>query len=139
MHRANVVGLALVAALTALAPAAAGVESGGLAVQQDRLYRLGVFLVIDAVLENRTPDPVGGIEAAVELYDFFDELVGVEPAVVRPLALGPGHVASLRAVTPWSDAVRRVRYRFTWRRGGELVQTVVRREVWAIGQATRPW
>ncbi|MGH7388320.1 MAG: hypothetical protein ACREM3_02520 [Candidatus Rokuibacteriota bacterium] len=111
--------------------------SDPIAIVQDRVYRLGVFLVVDALVTNRTADRVDGVEATVEFQDFFGAVVSVEHTAASPVTLGPGHVGAVRVVTPYSDGVRRLRYRFTWRRNGEPVQTVVRRDIWAIGAATR--
>ncbi len=40
-------------------------------------------------------------------------------------------------MTPCSDTVRKIHYRFTWRRDPEQVQAVSKRDVGAIGSATR--
>ncbi|MGH7331350.1 MAG: hypothetical protein ACREKS_01120 [Candidatus Rokuibacteriota bacterium] len=49
------------------------------AIVQDRVYRAGVFLAVDALVENQSPRNVEGTEVLVEFYNFFDELVRVEP------------------------------------------------------------
>jgi hypothetical protein len=77
------------------------------------------------------------VEATVELRDFFGALVSAEHTVASPPTLGPGQGGVLRVVTPFREAVRRLHYRFTWRQAGEQIQSVVRRDIWTIGSATR--
>jgi hypothetical protein len=107
------------------------------AVRQDRVYRAGVFLVVDALAENRSGGRIARAEASVELYDFFDGLLGVERTVLAPLVLEPGHVAALRVATPYTDAARTIVYRFSWWQDGAPRQEAVPRVVWRIGEATR--
>ena len=102
-----------------------------------RVYRAGVFLVVDALVANKTGGRIAGVEASVVFLDFFDALVRVEHTVVGPVTLGPDQVGALRIVTPFSEAVRKLHYRFTWRQNGDQFQSVVRRDIWTIGSATR--
>jgi hypothetical protein len=102
----------------------------------DRVYREGVFLVVDALVANRTGGHIEGVEATVVFLDFFDALVRAEHSVLRPVTLGPDQVGSLRIAVPYSDAVRKLEYRFTWRQNGSQLQSQVRRDIW-IGSATR--
>lgn len=106
-------------------------------VVDDRIYREGVFLVVDALVANATGGRIDGVEATIVFVDFFDALVRAEHTVVRPVTLGPEQVGSLRIATPYSDSVRRLRYRFTWRQNGNQFQSLVRRDIWTIGSATR--
>lgn len=110
---------------------------GPIAIVEDRVYRAGVFLIVDALVANQTTQRIEGIEATVEFHDFFGALLRAEYTVARPGTLGPGHIAAIRVVTPYSDAVRRLHYRFTWRQNGEQVQSLLRRDIWTIGSATR--
>lgn len=109
----------LILLLLALAPPQASAEQSqsALRVVQDRVHRQGVFLVVDAIVENAAPARVDAAEASVEFYTFFDELVSAEHTVITPPSLEPGQRATLRVFTPYSDDVRKVRYRFTWRQG----------------------
>jgi hypothetical protein len=129
-------------AFAALAPAPEAQQpersSSAITVVEDRVYRLGVYLVVDGLVENTTAGPVEGLEASVGFYDFFGQLLAVEPTVLTPSALGPGQVAAVRVVTPFSDAARTIHYRFTWRQNGEQRQDVEPREIWSIGSPTRP-
>ncbi len=68
-----------------------------LAIVQDRTYRAGVFLVVDALIENKSPGNVEAAEVSVEFYTFFDELVRVEHSLLAPTTLGPGQVAALKS------------------------------------------
>jgi hypothetical protein len=106
-------------------------------VVDDRVYREGVFLVVDALVANATGGRIDGVEATIVFLDFFDALVRVDHTVVRPVTLGPDQVGALRIVTPHSDAVRKLHYRFTWRQNGNQFQSLVRRDIWMIGSATR--
>jgi hypothetical protein len=108
-----------------------------LTVRQDRIYRAGVFLIVDALIENTSSRTVERAEVLVELYDHSGELLRVEHALLGPTPLGPGQVAAMRILTPHTDAVRRLHYRFTWRHGNEQWQAVSQRDVWAIGSPTR--
>lgn len=127
----------LLAMAVALWPAASHPETDPVTVVQDRLYRVGVFLVADALVENRGRGLIDQVEVSVEFYDFFDQLLSAEYTQLRPFTLGPGQAATLRVLTPYTDRVRKLRYRFTWRQAGEQIQHVSKREVWTIGQATR--
>jgi hypothetical protein len=108
-----------------------------ISIVEDSVYRAGVFLVVDALIANQATQRIDGVEATIEFHDFFGALVRAEYTVARPGTLGPGHLGALRVVTPYSDAVRRLHYRFTWRQNGEQVQSVVRRDIWTMGSATR--
>jgi hypothetical protein len=125
----------LLAILVSLLPSTAFGEP--IVIVEDRVYRAGVFLVVDALIANNTTRRIDGVEATVEFHDFFGALVGAEYTVARPGALGPGHTGTLRVAIPYSDAVRRLHYRFTWRQDGEQIQSVLRRDIWTIGSATR--
>jgi hypothetical protein len=107
---------------------------------QDRVYRVGVYLVIDALVRNQSSRRIEGAEVSVEFYNFFDELVSAEHTVLRPVSLGPGQQGTFRIATPYGsyvDGVRSIRYRFTWREGAEQFQEIDKRDLWSIGQATR--
>jgi hypothetical protein len=130
---AGVLGLAGAVLLPPPAPA----RNDPIAVVDDHVYREGVFLVVDALVANATGGRIDGVEATVVLVDFFDALVRAEHTVVRPVTLGPEQVGSLRIVTPYSDRVRKLRYRFTWRRDGQQFQSLVPRDIWTLGSATR--
>jgi hypothetical protein len=126
--------LALAAALLPPAPRLAADEA--IQVTQDRVYREGVFLVVDALVENHTGAYIDGVEATVVFLDFFDALVRAEHTVLSPVTLAPGQTASLRIAVPYSDAVRKLEYRFTWRQQGVQLQSSVRRDIWK-GSAVR--
>jgi hypothetical protein len=111
--------------------------SDAIGLVQDRIYRSGVYLVVDALIKNRTAHTAGGIEVSVEFYEFFGELVRAEYTVAAPATVGPGQIAALRVVTPHSEAVRRLQYRFTWRQDGRQLQAAVKRDIWTIGSPTR--
>jgi hypothetical protein len=133
------VAVGLVAPLAAEAQKEA---QGVFTIVQDRIYRSGVFFVVDALVENRSTSRVEGVEVLVEFYNFFDELLRVEQGVLGPSTLGPGRVAALRAVTPYGEALRaetlrKLHYRFTWTQSFQQIQEVQRREVWTIGSPTR--
>jgi hypothetical protein len=102
-------------------------------IVEDRVYRVGVFLVVDSLVANRSERRIDGVEATVEFRDFFGGVLRVEYTVARPLTLGPGHVGALRVATPHSEDVRSLHYRFTWQQDGEQFQSVVRRDIWRIG------
>jgi len=106
-------------------------------ILDDRVYRAGVFLVVDGRVRNLTEARVDDLQATVEFRDFFGALLRIEHTVATPPTLGAGHVGALRVVTPYSDAVRTLDYRFTWRQDGEQFQTAVRRDIWTIGSASR--
>ena len=96
--------------------------TGTLRVVQDRTYRAGVFLVVDAIAENLSPRRVDWAEVSVEFYNFFDELLSLEYTALQPPTLGPGQKGTFRVVTPFSDDVRKIRYRFTWWQDREQFQ-----------------
>jgi len=98
-------------------------------VVKERAYRVGVLLVVDAVVENVSAQPVHWAEVSVEFYTFFDELLSVEHTVLRPSTLRSGHTAMLRVVTPYSNAVRKIGYRFTWWQEGVQLQDVATRDL----------
>lgn len=135
MSRRLIVLLSLAGGLMLLWPTSSLSEP--VAIVQDRVYRVGIHLVVDTLIENRTANPMESVEALVEFRNFFGELVSVEYTVAAPPVLGPGHVAALRVVTPYSDAVRKLYYRFTWRHNGEQTQTIMQRDIWTIGSTTR--
>jgi hypothetical protein len=121
-------------------PAAGTPSSVVVRLLQDRVYRVGVYLVVDARVRNQSPWAMDGAEVTVEFYDFFDELLSAEHTVLRPVSLGPGQEGTFRIATPFGtyvEGVRSIRYRFTWRHGPEQFQEVAKRQVWAIGQPTR--
>ena len=126
-------GLACFMTLTAglvLVPVARAEDA--LEVTQDRVYREGVFLVADALVENNTGAYIDGVEATVVFLDFFDTLIRAEHTVVSPVTLAPGQTASLRVSVPYSDGVRKLEYRFTWRQQGTQLQSSVRRDIWKV-------
>jgi len=133
--RRLIVVLSLSAIVVSLLPQTA--LGDPIAILEDRVYRAGVFLVVDALVANQTTQRIEGVEATVEFRDFFGALVRAEHTVASPGTLGPGQSGVLRVVTPYSEAVRSLDYRFTWRQTGEQVQSVVRRDIWTIGSATR--
>jgi hypothetical protein len=123
------VGLALPSAVLA-----ADVQA--LEVTQDRVYREGVYLVVDALIQNHTGAYIDGVEATVVFLDFFDTLLRAEPTVLTPVTLAPGQSSSLRVAVPYNDSVRKLEYRFTWRQQGTQLQSSVRRDIWK-GSAVR--
>ena len=132
-------GLACVLALAvglALPSAVLAADEPTLAVTQDRVYREGVFLVVDALVQNDTGAYIDGVEATVVFLDFFDTLLRAEPTVLTPVTLAPGQSASLRVAVPYTDNVRKLEYRFTWRQQGTQLQSSVRRDIWK-GSAVR--
>jgi hypothetical protein len=135
MARRLIVLVSLAGGLVLLWPTSS--LSDPVAIVQDRVYRAGVQLVVDTLIENRTANPMEGVEVLVEFRNFFGELVSVEYTVAAPPILGPGHVAALRVVTPFSEAVRKLYYRFTWRHNGEQTQTIMQRDIWKIESTTR--
>jgi len=52
--------------------------------------------------------------------------------VVSPVALAPGQTASLRVAVPYTDGVRKLEYRFTWRQQGTQLQSSARRDIWKV-------
>lgn len=134
MLRRVTIALSLAGVVLILVPRSAlGIP---ITIVQDRIYRMGVFLVVDALVANQTAGQVHGVEVTVEFRDFFGDLIRVEHTVARPVTLGPGDVGSLRVVTPYGEGVRRLAYRFTWREDGEQFQAVVTRDVWRLGTST---
>jgi hypothetical protein len=123
------VGLALPSAVLA-----ADVQA--LEVTQDRVYREGVYLVVDALIQNHTGAYIDGVEATVVFLDFFDTLLRAEPTVLTPVTLAPGQSSSLRVAVPYNDSVRKLEYRFTWRQQRTQLQSSVRRDIWK-GSAVR--
>jgi hypothetical protein len=123
--------LSLALLFPALVPAADSIQ-----VTDDRVYREGAFLVLDALAENRTGRPIDGVEVTVVFLDLFDGLVRAEHTVLRPVSLGPGQAASLRVAVPYAEGIRKLEYRFTWREAGAQLQARVRRDIWA-GSAVR--
>jgi hypothetical protein len=119
---------ALVLTTVVLSPSAVRAHDA-LEITQDRIYREGVFLVVDALIENHTGAYIDGIEATVVFLDFFDALVRAEHTVLRPVTLAPGQSASLRVAAPYHDRVRKLEYRFTWRQQGAQLQASVRRDI----------
>jgi hypothetical protein len=90
-----------------------------------RVSREGVFLMVDAVLANRSAGPIRALQVTGEFYNFFGELVRVGVAGLVPGDLGPGHRASAGLVVPWSEAVRTLVFRFSWQEETGPVQTAV--------------
>ena len=111
-------------------------DEPALAVTQDRVYREGVFLVVDALVQNHTGASIDGVEATVVFLDFFDTLLRAEHTVLSPVTLAPGQSAALRVAVPYNDNVRKLEYRFTWRQQGTQLQSSVRRDIWK-GSAVR--
>jgi len=133
--RRLIMALSLSAIVVALLPQTA--LGGRLAIVEERVYRVGVFLVVDALVANKTTQRIEGVVATVEFHDFFGKVMRVEHTWASPLALGPGQVGALRVVTPYSEGVRRLLYRFTWWQNGAQFQAVVRRDIWTIGSVKR--
>ncbi len=129
--------VALLTALALLWPVSGLAELPTITVLQDRVYRADIYLAIDALVQNKSSRGTEAIEVSVEFYNFFDELVTVEHTLVAPTSLGPSQVGALRVVTLYSDALRKIHYRFTWRQDGAQWQTVERRHIWAVGSPTR--
>jgi hypothetical protein len=126
-------GLACVLALVvglALPTAVLAADDQALDVTQDRVYREGVYLVVDALVQNDTGAYIDGVEATVVFLDFFDTLLRAEPTVLTPVTLAPGQSASLRVAVPYTDKARKLEYRFTWRQQGTQLQSSVRRDIW---------
>jgi hypothetical protein len=132
----NRLACALTMMAVVLVPSTARARDAALEITQDRVYREGVFLVVDALIENHTGAYIDGIEATVVFLDFFDALVRAEHTVLRPVTLAPGQSASLRVAVPYHDAVRKLEYRFTWRQQGAQIQASVRRDI-VKGSAVR--
>ncbi len=143
------IGLAL-AVLGALAPPGRSVEAGitgcpqdrlvvervapgtaapALCVVQDRAARESALLILDAVAENVSTRPMDRIQVGVELYDYFTQLLSADSTVLQPVALEPGQSGSLRVVTPFREAIRKVRYRFTWVQDGRQHQATLERSI----------
>jgi hypothetical protein len=133
--RALLVAVSVSASLGLVLPQAA--LGDPIAIVEDRVYREGVFLVVDALVANHTPQRIEGVQATVEFRDFFGQVKRVEHAGARPDLLGPGQVGALRVVTPYSDGVRSLHYRITWWQNGAQFQAVVRRDISTIGSVVR--
>lgn len=137
MKRAVVRWLAFAIVFAGLGlPASGGAVVDSIHITDDRVYREGVFLIVDALAQNLTGRPLEGGEVTVVFLDFFDGLVRTGHTVLRPVTLAPGQTASLRVVVPYHDAVRKLEYRFTWRQEGTQLQSRVRRDIW-LGSAVR--
>ena len=139
MNRTVIRGLVFVVTLVVgvtLPSAALAVDTPAIEVTQDRVYREGVYLVVDALVRNDTGAYIDGAEATVVFLDFFDTLVRAEHTVLSPVTLAPGQSAALRVAVPYNDNVRKLEYRFTWRQQGTQLQSSVRRDIWK-GSAVR--
>jgi hypothetical protein len=112
----------LALALVVLAAESAG-AADPLVITRHRFFRQGPLLVFDAVVENRSSQSLAQLEVTAEFLSFFDELVRVEHAGLQPAVLGPAHRGALRVATPWDDAIRKVRLRFTWWLEGQPFQS----------------
>ena len=132
MHAILNRGLAgtLILAAALLLPSAGLAAGDALEVTQDRVYREGVFLVVDALIQNGTGAYIDGAEVTVVFLDFFDTLVRAAHTVLSPVTLAPGQSAALRVAVPYNDNVRKLEYRFTWRERGTQLQSSVRRDIW---------
>jgi hypothetical protein len=119
-----------------LPSAARAADNPAIGVTQDRVYREGVYLVVDALVQNETGAYIDGVETTVVFLDFFDTLVRAEHTVLSPVTLAPGQSASLRVAVPYNDNVRKLEYRFTWRAQGTQLQSRARRDIWK-GSAVR--
>ncbi|HKZ04697.1 MAG TPA: hypothetical protein VJU81_04430 [Methylomirabilota bacterium] len=126
----------LLSVVLLLVPVSGASAGDPIRITDDRVYREGVFLLLDALVQNGTGRSIDGVEVTVVFLDFFDALVRVEHTVLRPLSLAPGQVASLRIAVPFHDSVRKLEYRFTWREEGSQLQSRVRRDIW-LGSAVR--
>lgn len=131
MVRSLLVVVSLLAGLGFVLPQTA--LGGPIAIVEDSAYRVGVFLVVDALVANQTTQRIEGVQATVEFRDFFGQVKRVEHTWASPGLLGPGQVGALRVVTPYSDGVRSLRYRFTWWQNGAQFQAVVQRDISTIG------
>jgi hypothetical protein len=100
-------------------------EAGPLQPVALRVSRDGVFLMVDAVIANRSAGLIRALQVTGEFYNFFGELVRVGVAGLVPADLGPGHRATAGLVVPWSDAVRTLVFRFSWLEEAGPVQTAV--------------
>lgn len=136
MARPVLVVTSLLAIVVVLLPKTA--HGDPVAIVEDRVYREGVFLIVDALVVNQTTQRIEGVEATVEFHDFFGKVKRVEHSWARPLTLGPGQVGALRVVTPYSDGVRRLLYRFTWWQSGAQFQAVVRRDIGHLSHPRKP-
>jgi hypothetical protein len=140
MRKRSIVWACLLGFGIGLWPAAGPTDSIVVRVVQDRVYRVGVYVVVDALVRNQSGRRIDGTEVSVEFYNFFDELVSAEHTVLVPVSLGPGQQGTFRVATPYSpfvEGARSVRYRFTWRQEGQQFQEVAKRALWTIGQPTR--
>lgn len=120
MRRA--LGLALAPALALLAVELVG-AADPLVVTRHRFFRQGPLLLFDALVENRSPQTVAQVEVTAEFLSFFDELLRLEHVGLQPPVLGPAHRGALRVATPWHEAIRKVRLRFTWWIEGQQFQS----------------
>ena len=111
--------------LAALAATPVRAEPAPLVVTQQSVYRHGILLVVDAVVQNVSGQTVDGGFVPVEFTDFFDDLLSAQQATLWTPRLLPGQVATVLAATPWNDNIRGIRYRFTWSDGLVQRQTVV--------------
>jgi hypothetical protein len=98
-----------------------------LCVVQERAFREGVFLIVDARAENIGPTSLDRIEVTVELDSYFGELLTHGTAPLAPPRLEPGHEGALRVVLLFRDGGRRLRYRFTWLEDGRQQQAILER------------
>lgn len=105
------------------APAAS--RTAVLCVVQERAYREGVFLIVDALAENVSSTALDRIEVGVTLENYFGELLGHATGRLQPVLLEPGQEGSLRVVVPFHDRISRLRYRFTWLSNGRQEQAAV--------------
>ncbi|HSF05485.1 MAG TPA: hypothetical protein VLG10_06790 [Methylomirabilota bacterium] len=135
MARPVLVVVSLVAGLGFVLPQTA--LGDPIAIVEDSAYRVGVFLVVDALVANQAPQRIEGLQVTVEFRDFFGKVKRVEHAWASPGLLGSGQVGALRVVTPYSDGVRSLRYRFTWWQDGAQFQAVVSRDISTIGFVIR--
>lgn len=130
LQRAGAVArVSLIAALALAAPAGAAAACEPhvtpLVVVDQRLFRHEGLLVVDVVVANADRAVVQHVHVSVELYDFFGELLRAERTVVTPLVLHPSYRASFRVVTPFTQQVRTVAYRFTGVRDSGTFQSLV--------------
>ena len=96
-----------------------------LAVVDQRLFRHDGLLIADVIVTNVEGAVIEHVHVAVELYDFFGELLRAERTVLLPPALYPEHRASFRIATPFTQETRTVAYRFTGLRETRGFQSVV--------------
>lgn len=65
-----------------------------LCVAEDRVYREGAFVVVDALLRNVSTRPIAHVEVEVAFYAGSSHLEAVEDSVLRPDRLEPGQEGS---------------------------------------------